>query len=544
MGMAACGSMAAAPLCLAENEEKACVVTATKVEQGKVTTGRGNRDVAILRSTLTVSEGDGEVAFQKVAGRIMATNLKDVKGVRAYFAKNEQELFVDRDKKMTWREENGVLFAKGKVNKDGTFTLKGKKALKAGNHYLWITLDIAKNAKEGNRVDAMITDYEMDGSKVVEENGNPEMEATIFLAESAVLMPMDKGSLYYRIPAITTTLDGKRLVTLTDDRIDHGADLPYHVYLVAQHSEDGGRTWSEPIRVAGTPETGGDYGHGDASLITNRKNGDIVGIMTCSTYGTGFWASTPDKPQTWKTMVSKDGGLTWSVPVDHTKELYGAGSPHPNWLGGFSGSGAGLQLRDGTLVSPFVNRESPDGTNNNVSLNFYLFESTDNGETWHVQGTSGTTGADEPKVLERNNGDLAISVRTGGYNYTNVTSDNGETWKKAPQTRFTTGISGNACDGEYMVWRSTLDGHPQNIVFQTLPNSPRRENVSIALSTDEGETFLAPKTICPRGSAYSAATVLPDGTLGVYYEENGLYGGYTMRFVRFSLDWASDGKFK
>ena len=53
-----------------------------------------------------------------------------------------------------------------------------------------------------------------------------------------------------------------------------------------------------------------------------------------------------------------------------------------------------------------------------------------------------------------------------------------------------------------------------------------------------------PKTICPRGSAYSAAVVLPDGTLGVYYEENGVFGGYTMRFVRFSLDWASNGQFK
>ena len=56
-------------------------------------------------------------------------------------------------------------------------------------------------------------------------------------------------------------------------------------------------------------------------------------------------------------------------------------------------------------------------------------------------------------------------------------------------------------------------------------------------------SFLTPKTICPRGSAYSAATVLPDGTVGIYYEEEGLYGCYTMRFVRFSLNWASNGQF-
>jgi hypothetical protein len=112
------------------------------------------------------------------------------------------------------------------------------------------------------------------------------------------------------------------------------------------------------------------------------------------------------------------------------------------------------------------------------------------------------------------------------------------------QTRFTSGISGNACDGEYMVWCSTVEGNPWDIAFQTLPNSGSRQNVSIALSTDEGATFGTPKTICPIGSAYSAAVVLPDGTLGVYYEENGVFGGFTMRFVRFSLDWASNGTYK
>ncbi|MBR3432433.1 MAG: exo-alpha-sialidase [Bacteroidaceae bacterium] len=515
----------------------------TKVEQGKVTTGIGNRDVPILRSTITLNGQTGAVDFQGVTGKISATNLKDVKAVRAYFAANARELFVDKGRTMTWRENNGTLFAEGKIAPDGTYTIRGNRNLAAGTHYLWIALDISKKAQEGHTVDATITSYTVDSKVIEEPDGNPAHAATIFLTEGSVLMPMDNGSLYYRIPAICTSADGKRLVTLTDDRKDHNADLPYHCYLVAQYSTDKGRTWTAPLTVAGTAETGGDYGHGDASLITNRQNGDIIGIMTSSHYGTGFFSSTPEKPQTWKTIVSHDGGKTWEAPIDHTRELYAAGSPHPNWLAGFTGSGAGLQKRDGTLVSPFVNRESPDGTNNNMTQNYYNFMSKDGGKTWYVSGKSGTTAADEPKVLERNNGDLAISVRAGGYNYYNVTSDDGETWQHAAQTRFTTGISGNACDGEYMYWCSTLDGNPWDIVFQTGPNDPHRQNLSIALSTDEGETFLTPKTICPRGSAYSAATVLPDGTVGVYFEEEGLYGCYTMRFVRFSLNWASDGQF-
>ncbi len=515
-------------------------LSSTTVQQGKVTTGIGNQDVAILRSTLNVSGLTGTLPLTEVKGKITATNLKDVTAVRAYMATNTQELFIDRSKSMPWREENGRLLGQGTIQTDGTYTIEfSDTELTAGTHYLWITLDISDQAKEGNTVDATISEYTIGGKSHIEVNGNPQHAATIFLSESAVLMPMDKGSLYYRIPAITATADGKRLVTLTDDRVGHNGDLPAHVWLVAQYSDDGGKTWSDPKRIAGTATTGGNYGHGDAQIITNRFTGEIIGIMTSSpTSNAGFFGSTVENPQAWKVIKSKDGGETWSVPVDHTQSLYAKNSPHTNIKGGFSGSGAGLQKRDGTLISPFVGRDI-----DNQKLYFNII-SKDGGDTWQIFGTSGTTDADEPKILERNNGDLAISVRASGYNYYNVTSDDGQTWKKAPQTRFNSGISGNACDGEYMVWTSTLDGNPWNITLQTMPNSGSREKVSIALSTDEGETFGTPKIICPRGSAYSAATIMADGTLGVYYEENGVFGGYTMRFVRFSLDWASNGKYK
>ncbi|MBR4989119.1 MAG: exo-alpha-sialidase [Bacteroidaceae bacterium] len=515
----------------------------SKVVQGKVSTGIGNTDQPIVRSTIRVGGLDGNIEFQGVKGSFAGTDKNDITNVKAYFATNSRELFVDPDKKMTWREENGEQFGETvTLAADGTFTITGKKTLLPGDNYLWITYDIAETAKEGNTVDASITAYTIDGKEIAENNGNPAHSVTIFLSEGAVLMPMDKGSLYYRIPSITVTKDGKRLVTLTDDRKHHNSDLPSHCYLVAQYSEDNGKTWSDPVTVAGTAETGGNYGHGDASIVTNRENGEIIGIMTSAgTYGHGFFAGTAAEPPRWKTITSRDGGLTWETPVDHTDDLFGANCSNPmtkTWKSGFSGSGAALQKRDGTLVSSFVNRQADN------SQHFYFFMSKDGGNNWYVSGTSGTSGADEPKTLERNNGDLAISVRASGYNYYNYTSDDGATWHKPSQTRFTTGISGNACDGEYMVWCSTVEGNPWDIAFQTLPNSGSRQNVSIALSTDEGATFGTPKTICPIGSAYSAAVVLPDGTLGVYYEENGVFGGFTMRFVRFSLDWASNGTYK
>ena len=330
-------------------------VSATEVEQGKVTTGIGNTDVGILRSTITVSGLSGNVEFQGVKGRLDATDLKNIKAVRAYFATNAQELFIDKEASMKWRENNGTLYAEGTIAEDGTYTITGSRSLTTGTHYLWIALDIDEAAQEGNTVDATITSYTINGEPMTESNGNPANAATIFLTESSVLMPMDKGSLYYRIPAICTSADGKRLIALTDDRKNHNADLPTHCYVVAQYSEDNGRTWSDPVTVAGTTQRGGDYGHGDASLITNRQNGDIIGIMTSSPHGTGFFSSTPDKPQAWKTIVSHDGGLTWEAPIDHTKELYAAGSPSPqldSWLLGLgcrtaeTRRHAGLSLRE------------------------------------------------------------------------------------------------------------------------------------------------------------------------------------------------------
>lgn len=515
----------------------------TTVEQGKVTTGIGNKDQGIVRTNIQINGLEGKCHLNGIHGLFAGKDPKDVAKIKVYRASNANELFIDAEKKMTWREENGTLLAEGSINDDRTFDIEVNADLNLGNNYIWIAYDIAETAKEGNTVDARILSYDIDGKNVKETNGHPANQATIFLSESAVLLPWDLGVKCYRIPAITVTKDGSRLVTLTDDRKSHGADLPSHCYIVAQYSDDNGKTWTQPKTVAGTATLGGDYGHGDASIVTNRDNGDIIGIMTSAgTYGHGFFAGTAQEPPRWKTIVSHDNGETWETPVDHTDNLFGAKCSNPKtqtWKSGFSGSGAALQKRDGTLVSSFVNRQADN------SQHFFLFMSEDGGKSWFVSGNSGTDSADEPKTLERNNGDLAISVRASGYNFHNVTPDNGKTWNLNPRTRFTTGISGNACDGEYMVWCSTVEGNDWDIALQTGPNSNSREKVSIALSTDEGDTFGTPKVICPRGSAYSATTVLPDGTLGVYFEENSLsQGGYTMRFVRFSLDWASSGKYK
>jgi hypothetical protein len=60
------------------------------------------------------------------------------------------------------------------------------------------------------------------------------------------------------------------------------------------------------------------------------------------------------------------------------------------------------------------------------------------------------------------------------------------------------------------------------------------------VSYDEGKTWPTKKSICTGQSAYSSITILPDGTIGVYLEEDGSTP-YKMYFLNFSLKWLTNG---
>ena len=67
----------------------------TRVEQGKVSTGIGNTDQPIIRSTLRIGGLEGTVSFQGVKGAFTGTSKSDITNIKAYFATNARELFVD-----------------------------------------------------------------------------------------------------------------------------------------------------------------------------------------------------------------------------------------------------------------------------------------------------------------------------------------------------------------------------------------------------------------------------------------------------------------
>jgi hypothetical protein len=409
----------------------------------------------------------------------------------------------------------------------GNLTVNGSQALVSGDNYFWITYDVGSGATEGNLLDASCESIVANTITYNTVANTVAGNRVILLANTLLFTPGDAGSSNYRIPAIITAADGS-LVTVTDKRWNGAGDLAAKIDPVARRSTDNGKTWSEPVTIA---NFGAATGAGDAALVMDKATGNLICLLAADL---GFFASTPTNPIKIKYCRSTDNGITWGAPVDITNQIYGAGCSNAitqNWLGVFVASGRAHQLRDGRIVAAICVRESSGGINN------YMISSTDGGITWTPSTGIAETGGDEAKIVELNNGNLMMSIRNSGTRRFNVSTNKGVSWGTASNQA---NITDPNCDGDFIRYTSTLDGFDKNRLLHTIPFAANRTNVSVLMSTDEGATWPTRKTIFPGASAYSSLTVLPDGTLGIYYE-NGESSTYQMYFARFSLNWLTNG---
>lgn len=381
--------------------------------------------------------------------------------------------------------------------------------------------DIRDDAAEGGRVSADITGVRMRGAVLTPET--PDGGAReILLCRKLLFAPGDYGSNYWRIPAIRQLSDGTLLV-VNDRRNLTENDLPSEIDVVSRYSLDNGVTWSEPVTIA---QNQGTYrGYGDPGLM-ELSDGTVVCTFAG---GMNFYNSSLENPQRSYVAFSRDHGRTWSEPVDITAAIWG---PHPDnpyckvYHSNFFSSGNGLVLQRGphkgrALVAGVLAREG------NLLCNHAVY-TDDGGATWHVSGLAyGAPGdpGDEAKMVELSDGRILMSVRRNGDRGFAVSEDGGQTWGQRgawPE------IHTNACNGDLIRYDDTL-------LLHTIPNSMRRENVNVFLSFDEGRTWPEHKVISNKDAMYSSLTVLPDGTLGAYIEEN--INGVELWYERFSLEW-------
>ena len=344
--------------------------------------------------------------------------------------------------------------------------------------------------------------------------------------------PGDYGSANYRIPAVITAKDGS-IVAVTDKRKYNEGDLPQDIDIVCNRSTDGGSTWSEPYTIA--QGTGINHGFGDCAIAWSNDDNGLIAVFVG---GPGLWNSTPSNPIRSYKSYSYDNGQTWTAPEDITHFIFGDGCivpEHASWRASFFGSGNGLCTSSGRIMFVAAIREGSA-----QSLNNYAVYSDDNGLTWQVSGRA-SEGGDEAKVTELIDGRILMSIRHAGKRWYNISEDGGETWQSS--TSQWNDITAPACNGDIIRYTSVNQGHNKNRLLHSVPQGSSRRDVTVYVSYDEGETWPVKKIIVPYSSAYSSLCVLPDGTIGLYVEEepNGT-SGYSTAFYNFSIEWLTDGE--
>ena len=73
----------------------------------------------------------------------------------------------------------------------------------------------------------------------------------------------------------------------------------------------------------------------------------------------------------------------------------------------------------------------------------------------------------------------------------------------------------NACNGEML----KIKKGKKDILLHSLPNSMQREDVTIFVSRDGGESWPESHLIMAGPSAYSSMTLLKDGSIGMFVEK-------------------------
>lgn len=338
----------------------------------------------------------------------------------------------------------------------------------------------------------------------------------------------------YRIPAIVMTKNGV-LLAFCEGRVNNSSDWG-DIDIVLKRSIDRGATWGG-LQVL---VDDGERTMNGPTPVVDRDTGRVWLMFT------------KDKRLVFVTW-SDDDGKTWSEPREITEDVR-----KDDWTWYALGPVHGIQLKSGRLVFPCDHME-PDkagprwlmtkverGTRTRGVMRSHVVYSDDHGRTWKLGGSLAAH-TNEATVLERSDGSVYINMRntiTNPYgkflNWRRAVAtshDGGETWG---ETGFAPELTTPVCQGCVLRYTDEVS-HDKNRILYSGPAATQRIRMTIWISYDEGETWPVKKLITPLPSAYSDMVVLPDMSIGLFFETGKINANTTLAFNRLSLEWLSDG---
>ena len=382
--------------------------------------------------------------------------------------------------------------------------------------------------------------------------------------------PDEKG-IPYRIPAIVTTANG--YVFAINDYRPCGNDIGFgEVDLMMRHSIKGGdkwdgHSWSEPVKIAdGVGKDAKETwltGFGDPAVVADREHNEILVMSVCGNrvcWHGNYGAGTEENPENPNRMArlrikynEETGQWIAGKPEEVTYDIYPLfkdknGKAHVGSM--FIGAGRIAQskmIKVGEYYRIYCAVWAVEAGSHRHH-NYALY-SDDFGQTWHLLGELGNDYNDspapygnEPKCEELPDGSVLLSSRKGYGRYFNVFHYSN--FEKAEG--YWDGSVATDQTGDLKFGSNDTNGEPLligNVLFQSVPTGNSRSDVAIfyKVLSDDPATYTPTELskgwtkipISDRGSAYSSMCILPDGNIGIYYEEEP--GGYSMVYVPVEL---------
>jgi len=328
-----------------------------------------------------------------------------------------------------------------------------------------------------------------------------------FCTHVDVFSANEGGYFAYRIPAVETTSEGI-LLAFAEARKYNLNDPGFgkqDIDLVLKRSSDGGRTWSE-LQVIEDP--GELWSAANPATVVDRTTGRVwVFYIRCRPERNTHTARAGTDDVLVLARWSQDHGQSWSEPIDLTPVARDYGDP--TWRMTVPEPGRAIQTTTGRLLVPAW---KVDGWNN-----FVIF-SDDHGKTWQRSSfIPGGKEGNENQLVELGDGRILMDIRQtkGSHRWRSISSDGGQSWSEPIPGHQLTPV---ACAIER--YPGEVVGRKQDLILWTGPKGPGRQNLTLHLSEDGGQTFSRSYIIAEGPAAYSDLTVLPDGTLGILWERD------------------------
>jgi sialidase-1 len=145
----------------------------------------------------------------------------------------------------------------------------------------------------------------------------------------------------------------------------------------------------------------------------------------------------------------------------------------------------------------------------------------------------------ECQLIELPNGDLKFFMRNHNSRRRTaiaISKDGGESWG---EVTFHETLIDPICQSSVIKYPDLGDGKCR-VIFSNPADEKERKNGTVRYSEDGGETWLYSKVLQPGDFWYSCLTVLPDNNIGILYETNECEDTKNV-FTSFSLEWLTTG---